>query len=118
MTTDILVINEIMVQVCKEYTHYEEGNNRRPEKRYPTHACVQWGNRNPVTSQFEKRAKGWVKNISHTGIQLLAGEPIEPGTKIDIDLEGLGACGHFVTCQAVHCHQLLINTYEIGLTFL
>ncbi len=118
MSTDLLVITAILVRVSEQARIHEEETNLRADKRYPVHAGVQWARRDSDTGVFGKQADGWARDMSHTGISLLVEEHVEPGTTIDIDLEGLEAPGHFVAGRVVRCFQLLTNVYEIGVCFL
>lgn len=118
MATDVLAINEIMIRISKRAKLLEKEKNRRTDKRYPVHASVQCGHLNPITGEFEKDTEGWVGNMSHTGLLLLVEKSLESGMMFDIDLEGLGVPGQFVTCLVRRNRQLLANTYEVGVSFL
>jgi len=59
MSTDLLVINDIMIRVSQEARIHEDEKNRRADKRYPVPAAVQWGHRDPESGEFEKQAEAW-----------------------------------------------------------
>ena len=118
MSVELLPTSEVILRVITKARSRENQANRRADRRYSLHARVGLGKCDPTTRKFVKRADAWARNISHSGMLLVVEEGMEPETAIDVDLEGLGFPGYYVSARAMRCNQLLPNTYEIGICFL
>ena len=66
----------------------------------------------PVTGESQE---AWVQNLSHTGIGLTVGRPLEPGTPLAIRLTGTNkGVSLSLAAKVIHSTQEIDGSWRIG----